>query len=124
LDPDAGFQIGNLELVSKLGTRYIGANVNVIAKSALVNFWSDLPKGAPRETAEAAMTEWYATASKASWGNFSELKKTFNSADIVAGNKVIFDVGTNIALWVWSHFGRSGFSFCLSGRMPSMTRLT
>lgn len=55
----------------------------------------DLPKGAPRETAEAAMTEWYATASKASWSNFSELKKTFNSADIVAGNKVIFDVGGN-----------------------------
>jgi mRNA interferase HigB len=69
--------------------------VNVIAKSALVKFWSDLPKGAPRETAEAAMTEWYATASKASWSNFSELKKTFNSADIVAGNKVIFDVGGN-----------------------------
>jgi mRNA interferase HigB len=69
--------------------------VNVIAKSALVNFWSDLPKGAPRETAEAAMTEWYATASKASWSNFGELKKTFNSADMVAGNKVIFDVGGN-----------------------------
>lgn len=69
--------------------------MNVIAKSALVNFWNSLPKGAPRETAEAAMAEWYATASKASWSNFSELKKTFNSADIVAGNKVIFDVGGN-----------------------------
>lgn len=67
--------------------------MNVIAKSALVNFWSSLPKGAPRETAEAAMMEWYTTASKASWSNFCELKKTFNSADIVAGNKVIFDVG-------------------------------
>ncbi|RVJ71971.1 type II toxin-antitoxin system HigB family toxin, partial [Sinorhizobium meliloti] len=31
--------------------------MNVIAKSALVNFWSSLPKGAPRETAEAAMME-------------------------------------------------------------------
>ncbi|MFB9950301.1 type II toxin-antitoxin system HigB family toxin [Rhizobium puerariae] len=69
--------------------------MNVIAKSALVNFWNTLPKGVPRETAEAAMTEWYATASKASWSNFSELKKTFNSADIVVGNKVIFDVGGN-----------------------------
>ncbi|WP_234893802.1 type II toxin-antitoxin system HigB family toxin [Sinorhizobium meliloti] len=39
--------------------------------------------------------EWYTTASKASWSNFCELKKTFNSADIVAGNKVIFDVGGN-----------------------------
>ena len=69
--------------------------MNVIAKSALVRFWDSLPKGAPRETARAAMTEWYTTASKASWSNFSELKKTFNSADLVAGNKVIFDVGGN-----------------------------
>ncbi|OWV96872.1 type II toxin-antitoxin system HigB family toxin [Rhizobium sp. R693] len=69
--------------------------MNVIAKSALVKFWSGLPKGTPRATAEAAMTEWYATASKASWANYSELKKTFNSADIVIGNKVVFDVGGN-----------------------------
>jgi mRNA interferase HigB len=69
--------------------------VDVVAKSALVNFWSSLPKVAPRETAEAAMMEWYTTASKASWRNVSELKKTFNSADVVAGNKVIFDVGGN-----------------------------
>lgn len=69
--------------------------MNVIAKSALVNFWDALPKGKQRETAKAAMTEWYATASKATWSNFSELKQTFNSADFVAGNKVIFDVGGN-----------------------------
>jgi mRNA interferase HigB len=73
----------------------MGAVMNVIAKSALVSFWNALPKGAPRQTAETAMTEWYAAASKASWSNFSELKKTFNSADMVAGNKVIFDVGGN-----------------------------
>ncbi len=69
--------------------------MNVIAKSALVNFWNSLPKGAPREIAEAAMTEWHAAASAASWGNFSELKQTFNSADMVSGNKVVFDVGGN-----------------------------
>ena len=69
--------------------------MHVIAKSTLVRFWERQPAGAPRNAAKAAMTEWYATASKASWSNFSELKKTFNSADIVAGNKVIFDVGGN-----------------------------
>jgi mRNA interferase HigB len=41
------------------------------------------------------MTEWYATASKASSSNFSALKKTFNPADIVAGNNAIFDAGGN-----------------------------
>ena len=69
--------------------------MSVIAKSALVRSWDSLPKGAPRENARAAMTEWYTTASKASWSNFSELKKTLNSADLVAGNTVIFDVGGN-----------------------------
>lgn len=69
--------------------------MNVIAKSALVNFWKSLPSGIPRQAAEAAMTEWYATASKATWSNFSELKKTFNSADMVSGSKVVFDAGGN-----------------------------
>lgn len=69
--------------------------MNVIAKSTLVNFWNGLPNGPPRETARAAMTEWHSAASKATWSNFSELKKTFNSADMVSGNKVISDVGGN-----------------------------
>ncbi|WP_438752121.1 type II toxin-antitoxin system HigB family toxin [Pararhizobium sp. O133] len=69
--------------------------MNVIAKSALIKFWNGLPKGLPRETAEAALIQWYATASKANWSSFGDLKKTFNSADMVAGNKVIFDVGGN-----------------------------
>lgn len=99
--------------------------MNVIAKSALVNFWSSLPKGAPRETAEAAMMEWYTTASKASWSNFSELKKTFNSADIVAATRLFStSVATSTASWGWSHFDQSGFSFCLSGRTPSTMRST
>jgi mRNA interferase HigB len=99
--------------------------VDVIAKSALVNFWSSLPKVAPRETAEAAMMEWYTTASKASWRNFSELKKTFNSADVVAGNKVIFDVGGNKYRIVGLVAFRSKrISFCLSGRTPSTMRST
>ena len=39
--------------------------------------------------------EWYTTAADASWNDFAELKKTFNSADYVAGGKVVFDVGGN-----------------------------
>lgn len=69
--------------------------MNVIAKSALVNFWNSQPGGSPRQAAQAAMTEWYSTASKAAWSNFGELKKTFNSADMVSGSKVMFDVGGN-----------------------------
>ncbi|MCD2176736.1 type II toxin-antitoxin system HigB family toxin [Rhizobium sp. C1] len=69
--------------------------MNVIAKSALVEFWNRQPSGLPQKTARAAMMEWYTTASDARWDHFDDLKKTFNSADYVADGKVVFDVGGN-----------------------------
>jgi mRNA interferase HigB len=69
--------------------------MHFIAKSALVEFWERQPAGSPRNSAKAAMMEWYTTASDARWRDFAELKKTFNSADYVAGGKVVFDVGGN-----------------------------
>ncbi len=69
--------------------------MNVIAKSALVEFWNRQPSGLPQKTARAAMMEWYTTASDARWDHFDDLKKTFNSADYVADGKVVFDVGRN-----------------------------
>lgn len=69
--------------------------MNVIAKSALVEFWNRQPSGVPQKTARAAMMEWYTTASDAQWHHFDDLKKTFNSADYVVDGKVFFDVGGN-----------------------------
>ena len=69
--------------------------MHVIAKSALVQFWERQPAGAPRNMAKAAMMEWYTTASDASWNDFAELKRTFNSADYVSKGKVVFDLGGN-----------------------------
>lgn len=69
--------------------------MNVIARSALVQFWERQPSGTPRNVAKTAMTEWHTTASDANWKDFNELKKTFNSADYVADGKVVFDVGGN-----------------------------
>ncbi len=69
--------------------------MNVIAKSALVEFWSRQPSGLPQKMARAAMMEWYTTASDARWDHFDDLKRTFNSADYVADGKVVFDVGGN-----------------------------
>lgn len=69
--------------------------MHVIAKSALVEFWERQPDGAPRNSARAAMMEWYTTASDAIWSDFAALKRTFNTADYVADGKVVFDVGGN-----------------------------
>jgi mRNA interferase HigB len=69
--------------------------MHVIAKSTLVQFWERQPSGAPRNAAKAAMMEWYTTASDASWNDFADLKRTFNSSDYVANGKVVFDIGGN-----------------------------
>lgn len=69
--------------------------MHVIAKSTLVQFWERQPAGVPRNTAKAAMMEWYTTAADASWSDFAELRRTFNSADYVVDGKVVFDVGGN-----------------------------
>lgn len=69
--------------------------MNVIAKSALVEFWNRQPAGVPQKTARAAMMDWYTTASDGRWDHFDDLKKTFNSADYVVDGKVVFDVGGN-----------------------------
>lgn len=41
------------------------------------------------------MIEWHTTVSQAAWSNFAEVRATFNTADYVAGGKVVFDVGGN-----------------------------
>jgi mRNA interferase HigB len=69
--------------------------MNVIAKSTLVRFWEAQPRGEPQRMAQAAMAQWFTTASDAVWNNFDDLKRTFNSADFVGNGKVVFDVGGN-----------------------------
>ena len=69
--------------------------VHVIAKSALVRFWTGLPRGRLADQARSSLTEWHTTVSDADWSSFSEVRATFNTADYVSGCKVVFDVGGN-----------------------------
>jgi mRNA interferase HigB len=69
--------------------------MHVIAKSALVRFWERQPAGTPKDAARRALIEWHTTASNADWKDFADLKRTFNTADYVAGGKVVFDIGGN-----------------------------
>jgi mRNA interferase HigB len=70
------------------------AGMRVIARSTIVKFCHQLPKG-HQAAATSAMADWYATVSNATWSNFAELRTTFNSADYVSNGKVIFDIGGN-----------------------------
>jgi mRNA interferase HigB len=63
--------------------------MNVIARRTLVAFWTAHP------TAEAPLGAWYRIVRRATWTSFQDLRGTFNSADHVSDNKVVFNVGGN-----------------------------
>lgn len=62
--------------------------MHVIAKPALIDFWTLHP------AAKEPLDGWYRTIRRESFQNFSELRKTFASADYVEGFTV-FDIGGN-----------------------------
>lgn len=45
--------------------------------------------------AKAPLEAWYAEARRADGASFAEVKATYGSADVVAGNRVIFNIGGN-----------------------------
>lgn len=67
--------------------------MRVISKKRLKDFWEGLP------AAKMALEQWYKIVGSADWRHFSDIRKTFNHADLAKTNKgypvVIFDVGGN-----------------------------
>ena len=61
----------------------------VISKAVLKEFAEKYPD------AEAALTKWYNETHAADWRNFSEVKKTFNTADAVRNDRYVFDIKGN-----------------------------
>jgi mRNA interferase HigB len=45
--------------------------------------------------AKGPLDAWFAEASRADWRSFAEVKAAYGSADVVAGNRVIFNIGGN-----------------------------
>lgn len=45
--------------------------------------------------AKAPLDAWYAEACQANWASFADVKARYGSADVVAGNRVIFNIGGN-----------------------------
>ena len=60
----------------------------VVSQKRLRKFWSVHPR------AEIPLRAWYAQTSAAEWENFSDLRATFPSADLV-GNCTVFNIGGN-----------------------------
>lgn len=63
--------------------------MRVIAKKTLVAFYTEHPD------ARTALEEWYEKTSHAEWEDFSQVKRTFNSADFVGNNRIVFNIKGN-----------------------------
>jgi mRNA interferase HigB len=46
-------------------------------------------------SAKAPLGAWYAEACRADWASFADVKARYGSADVVAGNRVVFNIGGN-----------------------------
>lgn len=62
--------------------------MRIISEKPIKDFWEKHPE------AENAMKGWITHVREAVWGNFSDVRKTFNHADIYQ-SCIIFDVGGN-----------------------------
>lgn len=52
-----------------------------------------------------ALNSWYDIARKQDWKSFSDIKKTFNSADAIGNDRYVFNIkGNNYRLVTMIHF--------------------
>jgi mRNA interferase HigB len=61
----------------------------IISKAILRSFSEKYPD------AEIALEKWYNETKAADWKNFTELKKTFNTVDLVGNDRYVFDIRGN-----------------------------
>ena len=63
--------------------------MRVIAKPALIDFWTRHPQ------AEQLLKVWYDEALHAQWKTTQDIKRYHASASFVTGNRVVFNIGGN-----------------------------
>ena len=63
--------------------------MRVIAKKAIVLFYGE------HMDAKTALEVWYEKTEEAEWENFAQVKQSFNSADYVGNNRIVFNIKVN-----------------------------
>ena len=75
--------------------------MRIIALRVLRDFWNRHPD------AEIPLRSWYATASRAGWGNPAEVKAAYRNASFIANNRIVFNIkGNDYRLVVAVHYNR------------------
>ena len=63
--------------------------MRVISRSTLIAYYTKNPQ------AKIALEDWYVKTSRATWNNFAEIKRTFNSVDNVGNQHYVFNIKGN-----------------------------
>lgn len=61
--------------------------MHVIKKKTLVDFWQK------HADARAPLTVWFKEAQVADWKSPKDIKLRYRSADVLAGNRIVFNIG-------------------------------
>ena len=73
--------------------------MRVISKKKLEDFWQAYPN------AEESLKSWYYEAKHAQWKKPEDIKQKYSSADILPGNRVVFNIkGNHYRLVVKIHY--------------------
>jgi mRNA interferase HigB len=73
--------------------------MRVISRKALKDFWEE------HADAEQPLKAWFHEARNAAWKSFADIKARHRSADILPGNRVVFDIkGNTYRLVVRLHY--------------------
>lgn len=73
--------------------------MRIIIRKTLKSFWT------LHADAEQPLKAWFHEALKARWASFEDIKKRYRSADVLAGNRVVFNIkGNRYRLIVKIHY--------------------
>jgi mRNA interferase HigB len=84
-------------LFSKFRIIYINfVNQNVQRKTMVIIKWATIANFYQQyPDAKNALEYWYDTTEEADWSNVNDVKKTFNSADYVGNDRIVFNIKGN-----------------------------
>ncbi len=63
--------------------------MRVIAKKALIDYWTRVPAARPE------LEAWFAEAKSASWGTPADVKAKYGNASVLKGGRVVFNISGN-----------------------------
>jgi len=90
------------ELFSCIYIERLDLEMRVIARKTLRDFYEK------HATAKGPLEAWFHEAEAANWRGPQDIKKHYQSADILPGNRIVFDIkGNTFRLIVKIHYNRS-----------------